>query len=228
MKGNVFVRSNNVHETLYHAVFFFSSSSFSSDSLSLSLSLSLSVCLLFYLLSFFFFSSSSSFSSSFSFVFQGAQVQFEGGWIGNVAYKGHYPVLVQGGGVSFDNTTVVDTGHTRNWLEAGWRTTVPVCDVTGSVNVYTTSGQCTTSFNTTRGDTNDTLAVHCHQLQAAGAPATYPTQTVAHCPQCPSYVILDAENFTASGWMPQPWAHSRHLFASGLDFAGSKYENVKQ
>ena len=57
----------------------------------------------------------------------GAAVNINDTSITNVATKGHFPVLIQGGGVTFTDVTIVDNNtHPRNWLEAGWRTNLSV------------------------------------------------------------------------------------------------------
>eukprot|EP00039_Didymoeca_costata_P015420 m.262101 g.262101 ORF g.262101 m.262101 type:complete len:833 (-) comp16222_c0_seq1:188-2686(-) len=90
----------------------------------------------------------------------GATIEVTNSTLTNVAYKGHFPILIQAGGVSFNDVVVNDTDHTRNWLEAGWRTSQPVTNVVGNVTVYTKS-ECTNSFNKSRGDNWD-INVTCY------------------------------------------------------------------
>ena len=97
---------------------------------------------------------------------EGALIEFDGGLIENVAYKGHWPVLVQGGGVHFKDTVVRDSGK-RDWLEVGWRTDSPVTDVEGTVTGETTNGKCTESWNATRGDEHANLVVTCKKSDPA-------------------------------------------------------------
>ena len=70
---------------------------------------------------------------------------------------------IKAGGVDFvGTTTVVDLGHTRHWLKAGWQSKAdqPILNVNGNVSVVTSSGVCLGSFNTSRGDRDD-LNVTC-------------------------------------------------------------------
>lgn len=51
--------------------------------------------------------------------------------------------------------------------------------------------------------------------------ASTASQTIAYCPgpSCSKYLIVEAENFTATedqGWSPQEWAHDSNLFASDV------------
>jgi hypothetical protein len=101
----------------------------------------------------------------------GALVVFEGGRIQNVAYAGHWPILVQAGGVHFQGTVVHDA-HKRNWLEPGWRTTQKVVDVEGSVTVYAPGGVCTEGFNASRGDEHGKLLVDCRAQAKTAIEAT--------------------------------------------------------
>ena len=93
----------------------------------------------------------------------GALVKFEGGLIQDVAKAGHNPILIQSGGVHFNGTVVKDT-HMRDWLKAGWRTYSAVTNVEGTVSVFTPNGQCSDSFNETRGDEHSNLKVTCRKL----------------------------------------------------------------
>ena len=74
----------------------------------------------------------------------GVVVEVVGTQVKNVGMKGHYPILIQHGGVTFHNTTVLDVNrslsHPRNWLEVGWRSTEPVTRVAGDVMVVTLTG----------------------------------------------------------------------------------------
>eukprot|EP01043_Picozoa_sp_COSAG02_P048058 COSAG02_NODE_4678_length_5104_cov_3.512488_1_plen_193_part_00 len=90
----------------------------------------------------------------------GALIQFDGGLIQNVASAGHFPILIQNGGVHFNGTVVRDK-RKRNWLEPGWRSNEPVVDVEGSVTVYSPTGTCTEGWNATRGDEHANLTVNC-------------------------------------------------------------------
>ncbi len=92
----------------------------------------------------------------------GALIEFDGGVIQHVARAGHFPILVQSGGVHFKDLVVRDSGK-RNWMEPGWRSTSPVTNVEGTVTVYSTNGKCTEGWNATRGDEHANLVVTCKQ-----------------------------------------------------------------
>lgn len=81
----------------------------------------------------------------------GAIVQLTDTVLSSVAEKGHWPLLIQSGGVLFSNLTIFDR-HNRPWVEAGWRTSQPVLNVRGTATVWTQTGTCHDTFNTTRGD----------------------------------------------------------------------------
>ena len=133
----------------------------------------------------------------------GALIEFDGGLIQHVAQKGHFPILVQSGGVHFKDTVVRDSGK-RNWLEPGWRSASPVTNVEGTVTVYSTNGRCTEGWNATRGDEHN-LVVTCKQgqdhfekLQAiVRTNAKTDDEVVANC--CPA----GAKTVDASCWLPQ-------------------------
>jgi hypothetical protein len=100
----------------------------------------------------------------------GATVKLTDTVLEDVAYKGHWPLLIQSGGVVFDNLTIVDRSkRERAWVEAGWRTADPVVDVSGTVTVWSPTGTCRDTFNKTRGDQAE-VDVICKKLTTFIAP----------------------------------------------------------
>lgn len=150
----------------------------------------------------------------------------------NVAHMGHWPILIQGGGLLFDNVSIKDP-LSRAWLEAGWQTPQAVTNVQGTVSVWTPTGQCAANFNVSRGD-NVNVHVACHRLpplhrpHANALPVPSAAQVVPHCTgsDCGAYTIFEAENFSVTSptsthlgfdaWTPQSWAHDPNLFASDV------------
>eukprot|EP00041_Stephanoeca_diplocostata_P032483 m.1041146 g.1041146 ORF g.1041146 m.1041146 type:complete len:1572 (-) comp24157_c0_seq4:1290-6005(-) len=159
----------------------------------------------------------------------GVAVEVVNSAIYNVAQRGHWPILIQGGGLLLSNVSVRDS-QTRPWLEVGWRSPRAVTGVQGAVSVWTPTGKCAVDANYSRGD-RIRVQVACHRLAAPmlTAPSLGAAQVVPHCDDadCSAYVIYDAENISVStypkasnsssaGWTAQSWAHDPNLFASDV------------
>lgn len=82
----------------------------------------------------------------------------------DVAQAGHWPILIEGGYVTFQGGSVTDE-HNRNFLNAGWRSTTGVHDITGSITVYNSkypSVGCVPMYTPANVSTGNTLEVACN------------------------------------------------------------------
>lgn len=80
----------------------------------------------------------------------------------NTAQAGHWPILIEGGSVTFIGGSVTDA-HNRPFLIGGWRSTTGVQNITGSVTVYTPfpSVGCVPLYTPANVSNGNDLSVQC-------------------------------------------------------------------
>jgi hypothetical protein len=98
-----------------------------------------------------------------------ASLIFNNVTLNGTAYKGHWPVIRGGGGLVFNNLTVIDShgGGGRTWLMGGKADAPrpPIFNVTGSATVFTKGGDCYPDV--ANGSTGIDIEIQCFNATSA-------------------------------------------------------------